>query len=138
MTGAGNRVQKVDTCFADVPSDAYYAPAVKWAYEQGITVGTKNCSSADAHDGTYSPTQGITRAEFVTMLWRMAGSPSVGKIQEYTDVTDKDAYYYNAVYWASAEGITNGVGDNRFAPDYSCTREQAIAILWRYAQKYRN
>lgn len=138
LTGAGNRVQKVDTCFADVPSDAYYAPAVKWAYEQVITVGTKNCSSADAHDGTYSPTQGITRAEFVTMLWRMAGSPSVGKIQEYTDVTDKDAYYYNAVYWASAEGITNGVGDNRFAPDYSCTREQAIAILWRYAQKYRN
>lgn len=126
------RVQNINVCFADVPSNSYYAAAVQWAYNRGITNGTKNCSSASSKDGQFSPDRGITRAEFITMLWRLAGSPSVGQVQEFSDVTDKNSWYYQAVQWAAATGITSGIGNNKFGPDLDCTREQAVAFLYRF------
>lgn len=128
------RLPNIVVCYEDVAGDAYYAEAVKWAHDKGITNGVKACSSDGARDGRLSPNRGITRAEFVTMLWRMAGSPSVGKVEDFSDVTDTSSWYYNAVQWAVARGITSGIGNNRFGPDYDCTREQAVAILYRYYQ----
>lgn len=129
----GDGHENVQTCFSDVEGNAYYAAAVKWAYEQGITNGTRDCTSVEAKDGLFDPDRGLKRAEFVTMLWRAAGSPSAAVTEKFEDVDEND-YYYQAAYWAAANGITNGVGDNRFAPDYDCTREQAITMLYRFAK----
>lgn len=87
----------------------------------------------EAKAGLFDPDRGLKRAEFVTMLWRAAGSPSAAVTEKFEDVDEND-YYYQAAYWAAANGITNGVGDNRFAPDYDCTREQAITMLYRFAK----
>lgn len=130
---SNQRLQNINVCFADVPNNAYYSAAVKWAYDNGITTGTKGCSSPYAKDGTFDPNRGITRSEFVTMLWRLAGSPSAGSVQDFTDVTDKNSWYYNAVQWAAANGISNGIGENKFGPELDCLREQAITFLYRYA-----
>lgn len=129
----GNGSENVWTCFNDVPTNEYFAQPVKWAYEQGITNGTRNCTNAETRDGLFNPKHGLKRAEFVTMLWRAAGSPSAAVTEKFEDVDEND-YYYQAAYWAAANGITNGVGDNRFAPDYDCTREQAITMLYRFAK----
>lgn len=133
LSGVSNRTQNIEVCFADVPSNAYYAAAVEWAQNKGITLGTRSCSGAGARDGQFDPDRGITRAEFVTMLWRMAGMPSAGQVEDFLDVSNPSAYYYNAVRWAAAKGISDGIGDNHFGPDYDCTREQAMTLLWRYA-----
>ena len=103
------RAAAAGTGFTDVPSGAYYADAVEWAVEEGITQGTGN--------GAFSPKKTVTRAEAVTFLWRAAGSPSPATAASgFRDVADKNAYYYKAVLWAVEEGITNGVGDSRFNP----------------------
>ncbi|MDO4508020.1 MAG: S-layer homology domain-containing protein [Candidatus Saccharibacteria bacterium] len=132
--GVNRYPQDVQTCYADVPGDAYYAGAVQWAHEKGIIIGTKDCSSATSKDGMFDPERTVTRAEFVTMLWRLAGSPSAGKVKEFSDVTDKSEYYYKAVYWAAKKNISDGVGDNKFEPDYDCTREQIVTLMYRYSQ----
>ena len=112
------------TPFEDVPEDAYYYDAVLWAVECGITNGTSAT--------TFSPNDKLTRAQAVTMLWRAVGSPKVGNVEmPFVDVKP-DEYYYEAVRWAVAYGITNGVGNNRFAPDASTTRAQVVTFLWRF------
>ena len=112
------------TPFEDVPEDAYYYDAVLWAVECGITNGTSAT--------TFSPNDKLTRAQAVTMLWRAVGSPKVGDVEmPFVDVKP-DEYYYEAVQWAVAYGITNGVGNNRFAPDASTTRAQVVTFLWRF------
>ena len=109
--------------FADVEEDAYYAPAVKWAVENGVTSGT----GAD----TFSPDQACTRAQIVTFLWRAAGSPApVSGEMPFEDVR-ADAYYYKAVQWAIENGITSGTSATAFAPDLVCTRAQIATFLWR-------
>ena len=108
--------------FTDVPADAWYASAVAWAVEQGITSGTG--------DGKFSPDGSCTRAQMVTFLWRVNGSPGIGTANPFSDVSS-DAYYYDAVLWAVEQGITGGTGNGKFSPDAPCTRAQMATFLWR-------
>ena len=112
------------TFFYDVPNDAYYYEAVKWAVENCITGGIGN--------SLFAPDQPCTRAQIVTFLWRAAGSPVVNYAMDTADVAE-DAYYAEAVRWALSEGITTGTGDGTFSPDAACTRAQAVAFLFRAA-----
>ena len=109
--------------FRDVPTDAYYYEAVKWAQKKGITgvIG----------DGLFGPNQPCTRAQIVTFLWRGAGSPEPeGTAAGMTDVA-AGSYYEKAVAWAIENGITTGTADGRFAPDATCTRAQGMTFLFR-------
>ena len=108
--------------FVDVPAGAYYADAVAWAVEQGVTTGT----SAN----TFSPDLSCTRAQMVTFLWRANGSPKAAKANPFTDVS-ADAYYYDAVLWAAEKGITSGTTATTFSPDAVLTRSQTVTFLWR-------
>ena len=116
-------VKEVETSpFSDVSTSAYYYEAVKWAQEKGITGGIGN--------GLFGPNQPCTRAQIVTFLWRAAGSPEPKAMSSFADVST-DAYYAKAVAWAVENGITTGTGDGKFSPDATCTREQAVAFLYR-------
>lgn len=109
--------------FRDVPTDAYYYEAVKWAQKKGITGGIG--------DGLVGPNQPCTRAQIVTFLWRAAGSPEPeGTAAGMTDVA-AGSYYEKAVAWAIENGITTGTADGRFAPDATCTRAQGMTFLFR-------
>ena len=116
-------VKKVETSpFSDVSTNAYYYEAVKWAQEKGITGGIGN--------GLFGPNQPCTRAQIVTFLWRAAGSSEPKSMSSFSDVS-ADSYYAKAVAWAVENGITTGTGDGKFSPDATCTREQAVAFLYR-------
>ena len=116
-------VKEVETSpFSDVSTSAYYYEAVKWAQEKGITGGIGN--------GLFGPNQPCTRAQIVTFLWRAAGSPEPKSMSSFSDVS-ADSYYSKAVAWAVENGITTGTGDGKFSPDATCTREQAVAFLYR-------
>lgn len=108
--------------FYDVPNDAYYYEAVKWAAENGITGGVGN--------SLFAPNQPCTRAQIVTFLWRAAGSPEPKNMSNFSDVP-ADSYYAKAVAWAVENGITGGTGDGKFSPDAACTRAQAVTFLYR-------
>ena len=110
--------------FKDVPTDAYYYEAVKWAAEKGITGGVGN--------GLFAPNQPCTRAQIVTFLWRAAGSPAPKNMSSFADVP-ADAFYAKAVAWAVENGITGGTGDGKFSPDATCTRAQSVTFLYRAA-----
>ena len=113
----------INTGFNDIPSNALYAGAVKWAASKGITNGTSST--------TFSPNEFTTREQFVTMLWRYAGSPRVEGRIPFTDVS-KNTIYYNAINWAYQKNITNGTSNTTFSPNLSCTREQIVTMLYRY------
>ena len=116
-------VKEVETSpFSDVSTSAYYYEAVKWAQEKDITGGIGN--------GLFGPNQPCTRAQIVTFLWRAAGSPEPKSTSSFSDVS-ADSYYAKAVAWAVENGITTGTGDGKFSPDATCTREQAVAFLYR-------
>ena len=113
------------TGFVDVPASAYYADAVKWAVEKGITTGTSAT--------TFSPEASCTRAQMVTFLWRAAGSPAPkATTTAFTDL-DKSAYYYDAVLWAVEQGITTGTSSTTFSPNATVTRGQTVTFLYRFA-----
>lgn len=111
--------------FYDVPNDAYYYEAVKWAAENGITGGVGN--------SLFAPNQPCTRAQIVTFLWRAAGSPVVNYLMPFTDV-DEGAYYAEAVRWAASCGIVTGLTETTFGTNSVCTRAQAAAMIYRCAQ----
>ncbi len=111
--------------FYDVPNDAYYYEAVKWAAENGITGGVGN--------SLFAPNQPCTRAQIVTFLWRAAGSPVVNYLMPFTDV-DEGAYYAEAARWAASTGIVTGLTETTFGTDSVCTRAQAAAMIYRCAQ----
>ena len=111
--------------FYDVPNDAYYYEAVKWAAENGITGGVGS--------SLFAPNQPCTRAQIVTFLWRAAGSPVVNYRMPFTDV-DEGAYYAEAVRWAASCGIVTGLTETTFGTDSVCTRAQAAAMIYRCAQ----
>ena len=121
---AGSPEPKTMSSFADVSMDAYYAKAVAWAVENGITTGTG--------DGKFSPDATCTRAQSVTFLFRAIGK-LVDSKAEFSDVLT-DSYYANAVAWAVENGVTNGIGDGLFGPDNSCTRAQIVTFLFRAYQ----
>ncbi len=123
---AGAPVVNYAMDLTDVPSDAYYAEAVRWALSQGITTGTA--------DGRFSPNAPCTRAQAVTFLFR-ASKASADGAPAFSDVA-ADAYYAEAVKWATDNGITNGTTSSTFSPGSGCTRAQIVTFLWRlYAEK---
>ncbi len=109
--------------FADVAEDDWFYDDMKYVYQEGIMRGTG--------DTVFSPDMTLTRAQMVTMLWRMAGEPS-SRVASFSDVP-AGQWYSKAVAWASSKKIVEGYGDGKFYPDDALTREQAVAILHRYA-----
>lgn len=129
FTMPGNRVEVkaafAGITFSDVPSGAYYAEAVRWAVEQGVTNGTG--------DGTFQPNGSCTRAQLAAFLWRLAGEPESTQDPTFTDVS-ADAWCAKALRWAAEQGIVTGYADGSFHPDQTVTRIQAVAMLYRYAK----
>ena len=121
---AGSPESKDMNSFSDVPADSYYAEAVAWAVENGITTGTD--------DGKFSPEATCTRAQSVTFLCRTVGKPAEGEAA-FSDVPD-DSYYANAVTWAVKNNVTNGIAEDLFRPDNDCTRAQIVTFLYRTYQ----
>ena len=119
---AGSPAPKSMSSFSDVPAEAFYAKAVAWAVENGITSGTG--------EGKFSPDATCTRAQSVTFLYRASGSPAVSGNSAFTDVA-ADAYYAAAVTWAEKNGVTGGIGGGLFGSDNDCTRSQIVTFLWR-------
>ena len=123
---AGAPVVNYAMDLTDVPSDAYYAEAVRWALSQGITTGTA--------DGRFAPDATCTRAQGMTFLFR-ASKASADGAPAFSDVAT-NAYYAEAVKWATDNGITTGTTSSTFSPGSGCTRAQIVTFLWRlYAEK---
>ena len=110
--------------FGDVARGDYFFDAVEWAAEQGIMDGVGG--------GLFAPHSACTRAQLVTILYRLEGSPAASA-NPFNDVA-RGSYYEKAVAWAAEYGIVNGYGDGLFGPNDRITREQLAAILHRYAQ----
>lgn len=115
--------------FVDVKPTDYFYDSVKWAVNNNITKGTSAT--------TFSPNNTCTRAEIVTFLWRAAGSPTPTITRNpFTDVKyPVGSDFYNAILWASQNGIAAGTSTTTFAPNDNCTRAQIVTFLWRYAKK---
>ena len=129
---AGSPVVNYAMNFSDVPADAYYAEAVRWAVSQGITTGTG--------DGTFSPNATCTRAQAMTFIYRSeqaqgGGMQGAWMFQNPFFDVDLENYYGEAVMWAVANGITNGTSDTTFSPGADCTRAQIVTFLYRFFVK---
>lgn len=112
--------------FYDVPNDAFFYEAVKWAVKSGVTNGLS--------DTMFGPYESCTRAQIVTFLWRAAGSPEPKATTSAMTDLNPNAYYYKAVLWAIENGITDGMTETTFAPDATCTRGQSVTFLYRAYQ----
>ncbi|MEE0749172.1 S-layer homology domain-containing protein [Evtepia sp.] len=110
--------------FTDVTEGDWFYDAVRYAYETGLMDGVG--------DSLFAPNSETTRAQLVTILYRLEGEPEVSGTSGFTDV-EADIWYTDAVAWAAQNGIVNGVSDTEFAPGDDITREQLAAILYRYA-----
>ena len=115
--------QASGTNFVDVPSGAWYYEAVMKVVEEGLFNGTD-----ESH---FSPDGTLNRAMFVTVMWRYDGQPS-GYIPQFSDVAE-GSFFYDAVGWASAKGLVNGVSQDLFAPGSNIIREQMVVLMYRYA-----
>lgn len=113
------------TPFSDVPGDAWYAKAVEYAYQHGLMSGTGGAS--------FSPERPATRGQLVSILYRLEGSPTVGGNLGFPD-TAEDAYYADAVRWATQNSIVGGYANGSFGPADPITTEQLCAFLYRYAR----
>lgn len=111
--------------FSDVPSDGYYAKAVAWAIENGVTTGVGG--------DRFAPDDACTRAQAVTLLARARSAKAEGSAA-FSDVP-ADSYYADAVAWAAASGITEGIGGGLFGPADDCTRAQIVTFLYRAYRK---
>ena len=110
--------------FPDVTEGDWFYDAVRYAYETGLMDGVE--------DNLFAPNSETTRAQLVTILYRLAGQPAVSGDLPFTDV-EAGTWYTDAVAWAAQNGIVNGVSDTEFAPGDDITREQLAVILYRYA-----
>ena len=118
--------EEVETSFSDVAESDSYFNAVKWAVAEGVTTGYA--------DGTFRPSNTVTRAQAVTFLWRAMGEPKPETTaMPFTDVP-VGSYYYDAVLWAVENGITTGMTATTFVPDKTISRAQTITFLWRTAK----
>ena len=111
--------------FTDVTEGDWFYDAVRYAYETGLMDGVG--------DNLFAPNSETTRAQLVTILYRLAGEPEVSGTSGFTDV-EADTWYTDAVVWAAENGIVNGVSETEFAPGKDITREQLATILFRYAE----
>ncbi len=110
--------------FMDVPDESNWAhKGIDYAVSHGLFAGTS--------DNTFSPDDSMTRAMMVTVLWRFAGKPTASGTNPFRDVPT-NAYYYEPVLWAAANGVVSGVSADRFDPNGKITREQIAAIMYRY------
>ncbi len=116
---AGEPAVEGTASFTDVAKDIWYAKAVAWAEKEGVVNGMTKT--------TFEPEGKVTRAQFVTMLYRFAGKPENKTASTFTDV--KDGWYKDAVAWAETTKIVNGMTETTFEPDGTCTRAQAAKIL---------
>ena len=124
---AGSPVVSDAMGFTDVPADAYYAEAVRWAVAQGITAGTSV--------STFSPDSICTRGQIAAFLFRANGQPAAtAAANPFSDVA-ADSYYYDAVLWAAENGITAGTSATTFSPNAPCTRAQIVTFLFRATGK---
>ena len=110
--------------FTDVPGDSWYAEYVDYAYQNGIVQGLSKTQ--------FGPNVLLTRGMFVTLLYRIAGSPSTNWENCFEDV-DAGAYYAQPVQWANDAGIVQGYPDGTFRPDRGLTRQEFATMLYRYA-----
>lgn len=117
--------QGEESPFTDVDANEYYAEAVQWAVDNGITTGKSS--------GIFAPNENVTRAQVVMMLWRMANKPAATITENPFEDVDSDSVYCAAILWAYEKGITNGVDATHFAPNSDVTREQVAAFIYRYA-----
>ena len=115
--------EALEQIFKDIPANAYYYEAVKWAQEKGITGGIGN--------GLFGPNDPCTRAQIVTFLWRAAGSPAPKNTGTAFGDVKLGSFYEQAVAWAVENGITKGTSDTTFSPNMTCSRAQIVAFLWR-------
>ena len=118
---AGRPTVSRKNAFTDVKSSDWYYKAVQWAVSKGITGGTSKT--------TFSPNKTCNRAEIVTFLWNRAGKPTVSTKNPFTDVKSSD-WYYKAVQWAVANGVTGGTSKTTFSPKKACTRAQIVTFLY--------
>lgn len=116
----------VNKRFSDVEANAWYAEYINYVAENGLMNGYEN--------GTFGPNDKTTRAQIVTVLFRMEGEPAVSASSKFSDVSAGGQYYSSAVTWAARNNIVNGYEDGRFGPNDNVTREQIAAILFRYAE----
>lgn len=108
--------------FHDIEDDAWYADAVKWAYENKVTAGTS--------ETTFSPDESCTRAQVVQFLWNRAGNPEPKNVKTAFMDVPEDAWYAKAVAWAAENGITSGTSETTFSPDDNCTRAQIVTLIY--------
>ena len=111
--------------FTDVKNEGSLTPyykAILWAAESGITTGYD--------DGTFRPFDNCSRAQFVTLLWRAAGSDSAEVENPFDDVSED--VYFDAIMWAYANGVTVGYGNGEFRPDNTCTRAETLTFIYRH------
>ncbi len=116
----------LEDTFSDLVKDAWYIPSVQHVYFAGLMNGMQQ--------DKFSPQNPMTRAQLVTVLYRMAGEPEVTTENPFTDIAET-AYYYNAVRWAQNNGIVTGLTATTFGPNAHVTRQQMCTILYRYAAK---
>ena len=126
---AGSPVVNYAMNMTDVPADAYYAEAVRWALSEGITTGTTKT--------TFSPDEICTRAQAVTFLCRRQKAATDGgmAVREFTDFSSIPIYAVDAIQWALENHVTTGAGDGSFAPNAACTRAQIVTFLYRALEK---
>lgn len=110
--------------FQDVSSNAYYADAVEYVFENGLIAGTEQ--------GIFSPNMQLSRGMFATMLWRNEGQPQTNS-STFADV-NADSYYATAIGWAADNGIVSGYGENLFDAKDPIERQQLAVMLYRYAE----
>ena len=113
-----------DTGYADVDAGSWYAQAVEYVRDNGLMSGTS--------DTQFFPGGTMTRAMLAQTLYRAAGSPAVSGSDAFTD-TQANAWYADAVLWATQEGIISGYGGGLFGTNDPVSREQIAVILWRDA-----
>ena len=114
----------VETAFSDVDTESPYAEAIQWAAENGYVNGYS--------DGRFGVGDNVTRAQMASIFHRSAGSPAASGTSRFSDV-QPTAYYVTAAGWAADSGLVNGYADGRFGVNDPVTRQQLIAILWRWA-----
>ena len=121
---AGSPEPKTASSFTDVPVSTYYAKAVAWAVENGITNGMT--------ETTFAPNATCTRGQSVTFLHRVLKGTASGSAN-FTDVKS-DAFYADAINWAVANNVTNGTSNTTFSPNADCTRAEIVTFLYRAYQ----
>lgn len=112
----------ISSVFPDVPRDAGYAPAVRWAYEAAVTRGTDL--------GSFTPDRACTRAEAATFLWQALGRPTAASTRIFRDAAESE-YYYQAALWAAGTGVFPDTDGALFSPDRTLTNGEFLNSLWQ-------